>query len=45
MFLQNFSSLALTQTDLDQFLTIFEERIQDFLQENLEFSKSVKSSE
>jgi hypothetical protein len=41
----NFSSLASTQMDLDKFLTIFEEnsrKIQDFIKENLEFSKSEK---
>jgi hypothetical protein len=41
MFMQNFSSLASTQTDLDKFLTFF----QDFIKENLEFSKSERSSE
>jgi hypothetical protein len=33
MFMLNFSSLACTQTDLDQFLTIFEENF-SFFQEN-----------
>jgi hypothetical protein len=43
-FMHIFSSLACTQTDLDKFLT-FSRKIQDFLKENLEFSKAEKSSE
>jgi hypothetical protein len=35
--MQNFSSIASTQTDLDKFLTLFSRKIQDFLEENLEF--------
>jgi hypothetical protein len=40
--MQNFSSLACAQTDLDKFLTFFQKNNQDFLKENLEFSKSEK---
>jgi hypothetical protein len=42
--MQNFSFLASTQVDLDIFLTIFQEKFQDFPKENLKFSKSEKSS-
>jgi hypothetical protein len=35
MFMQNFNSLACTQTDFDKFLTIFEENFRIF-QENSE---------
>jgi hypothetical protein len=38
--MQNFSSLACTQTDLDKFLTFFQEKL-----EKLEISKSERSSE
>jgi hypothetical protein len=41
MFMQNFCSLAYTQTDLDKFLTIFEENSRNF-QKNLLFSKFQK---
>jgi hypothetical protein len=41
MFMQNFSSVACTQTDLDKFLTIFEKKNQDFLGRLLsEFEKN-----
>jgi hypothetical protein len=39
----NFSSLAATQTDLDTFFTFFQKKFK--IQENVEFSKSEKSSE
>jgi hypothetical protein len=41
MFMQNFSSLASAQTDLDKFWTFFQEKFKIFF-ENLEFSKSEK---
>jgi hypothetical protein len=43
--MQNFSTLASTQTDLNNIFDIFSRKIQDFLKENLEFPKSEKSSE
>jgi hypothetical protein len=46
MFMQNFSSLDFTYPDgLRQIFELFSRKIQDFLKENLEFSKSEKSSE
>jgi hypothetical protein len=45
MFMQNFTSQASTQTDLDKFLIFFQKKNQDFLKENLEFSQSENSSE
>jgi hypothetical protein len=41
MFMQNFSSLACTQTDLDKFLTIFKKNSR-FSYENLDFSNLKK---
>jgi hypothetical protein len=41
----NFSSVSSNQTDLDNILSFFQEKFQDFLEENLEFSISEKSSE
>jgi hypothetical protein len=35
MFMQNFSSLASSQTDLDTFLTIFEENFRIFQENSL----------
>jgi hypothetical protein len=40
MFMQNFSSLASTQTDLDKVLTIFEENFRIFQENSLANSKS-----
>jgi hypothetical protein len=42
---QNFSSLACTPDGLKQIFDLFTRKIQDFLKENLEISKSEKSSE
>jgi hypothetical protein len=42
MFMQNFSSLACTQTDLDKFLTIFEENIRIFQENSLANFKNAK---
>jgi hypothetical protein len=44
MFMQNFSSLDCTQTDLDKFLTFFQEKFKIFFKENLKFSKFKRSS-
>jgi uncharacterized HAD superfamily protein len=42
MFMQNFSSLACTQTDLDKFLTIFEENFRIFQENSEANSKKTK---
>jgi hypothetical protein len=42
MFMQNFSSLASTQTDLDKLLTIFEENSRIFQENSLVKSKKFK---
>jgi hypothetical protein len=42
MFMQNFSSLACTQTDLDIFLTIFEENFRIFQENSLEIPQNSK---
>jgi hypothetical protein len=43
MFMQNFSSLACTQTDLDKFLTIFEENFRTFQENSLASSKKFQT--
>jgi hypothetical protein len=43
MFMQNFSSLACTQTDLDDFLTIFEENSRIFQENSLANSKNFQN--
>jgi hypothetical protein len=40
MFMQNFSSLACTQTDFGQIFDLFSRKTQDVFKENLEFPKS-----
>jgi hypothetical protein len=40
--MQNFNSLAFTQTDLDKFLTIFQVNFRIFLKKNSKISKSEK---
>jgi hypothetical protein len=42
MFMQNISSLACTQTDLDTFLTIFEENFRIFQENSLANSKKIQ---
>jgi hypothetical protein len=42
MFMQNFNFLAVTQTDLDKFLTFFQEKFQIFLKKISKFSNSEK---
>jgi hypothetical protein len=42
MFMQNFSSLASIQTDIDTFLTIFEENSRIFQENFLENSKKIQ---
>jgi hypothetical protein len=42
MFMQNFSSLACTQTDLDTFLNIFEEKFRIFQENSLANSQNFK---
>jgi hypothetical protein len=42
MFMQNFSSLAYTQSDLDTFLTIFEENFEIFQENSLANLKTSK---
>jgi hypothetical protein len=44
MFMQNFSSLASIQTDLDTFLTIFEENFRIFQENSLANSKKFQTS-
>jgi hypothetical protein len=43
MFMQNFSSVASTQTDLDTFLTIFEENFRIFQENSLANSKKFQT--
>jgi hypothetical protein len=43
MFMQNFSSLACTQTDLDTFLTIFEENFRIFQENSLANSEKFQT--
>jgi hypothetical protein len=42
MFIQNFSSLACTQTDLDKFLTIFDENSRTFHENSKANSKKIQ---